>query len=149
MENLEKAENTLYALNHLTYVTLNVVKDKKILLKILSETKDVVAICVNSILQYEYLLKRINLYQNHERNLLTFEKKCAQRYGITEDEIAEIKELLVIMRVYKNSHMELIKNDRLAIISESAQKSVPIEKIKDYLALARKIFSKTKEQILR
>ena len=61
LENLEKAKNITFTADHLIYVTYPLLKDKKLLLKILLETKNAIIYSLNAILQYEYLFKRIKL----------------------------------------------------------------------------------------
>ena len=63
LENLQEAENIIQTIDHMVYVTFPLIQDKKLLLKIILETKTAIANCINSILQYEYLYKRIRLYK--------------------------------------------------------------------------------------
>ena len=53
-------------------MTFPLVKDKKLLLKILLELKKGLAHIINAILQYEYLYKRIRLSQDSKSNFNVF-----------------------------------------------------------------------------
>ena len=71
LENLEKAEKIVQTTDHMIYVTFPLFKDKRLLLKILLEIKIAVSSCINSILQYEYLYKKISLYKDPKTKLNT------------------------------------------------------------------------------
>ena len=150
IEYLAEAERIIKTADHLIYMTFPLVKDKKLLLKILSETKIVITNCINSILQYEYLYKRIKLYKDTKTNFRTFKEKCAPRYRITKEEIKMIIELFEIVENHKQSHFEFVKNEKIIILSENLeQKSLTVEKIKEFLWLAKNVLKKSKEVILR
>jgi len=150
LENLEKAEKILQTASHLTYVTYSLVKDKKLLLKILSETKEAVANCINSILQYEYLYKRIRLSSDPKINLKTFIEKCAPRYNISQEDIQKILKLFELAEKHKKSPFEFVKEDKVVILSENMNsETVTIEKIKEFLVVSKDVLEKTKTTILR
>ena len=147
---LEEAEKIIQTTDHLVYVTFPIVKDKKILIKALLETKIAISNCINSILQYEYLYKRIKLYKNPKRNLQTFKEKSSKRYNISFQEIKLIEELFNIIEHHKKSPIEFIKNEKIIILSENMNSySINIEKIKNFIGLSKNILKKTKNQILR
>ncbi len=150
IEYLAEAERIIKTADHLVYITFPLVKDKKLLLKILSETKIVITNCINSILQYEYLYKRIRLYKDPKTNFRTFREKCAPRYKITKEEIEMIIELFEIVENHKQSSFEFVKNEKIIILSENLeQKSLTVEKIKEFLLIAKNVLKKSKEVILR
>ena len=76
LEHLQEAEKRIQIIDHLVYVTFPVIKDKRLFIKILSEIKNALSNCINSVLQYEYIYKRINLYNNAKENFKTFIEKC-------------------------------------------------------------------------
>jgi len=148
LENLQEAEKTIQTIDHIVYVTFPLIKDKRLLLKTLLETKIAVTSCINSILQYEYLYKRIRLYKDSKTNFQTFERKCALRYNISKEEISLIYELFDIAKKHKESEMEFVKNEKIIILTENLEpKTLTVEKIKQFLALAKDILIKTKKRI--
>ena len=150
LENLEEAHKIILIADHMFYVTFPLIKDKKLLLKILSDTKIAISKCISSVLQYEYLYKRIKLFNNPKTNFRTFEEKCARRYNITEQEIKLILELFEVVEEHKKSSMEFLKNQKIVILSKNLQqKIVPIEKVKEFLILAKNILRKTDDKILK
>lgn len=150
LEKLKEAERILKTADHMAYVSFPLIKDKNILIKILSQTKTVITNCINSILQYEYLYKRIKLYKDTKANLKTFEEKCSPRYKISKEEINLIKELFDINDRHKKSQMEFMRHEKIVIISENLEtKSITIDKIKIFITLAKNILKKTRVNILR
>jgi hypothetical protein len=149
LEYTQEAEKIIHTIDHMAYITFPLVKDKKLLLKILSETKTAIANCINAILQYEYIYKRITLYKNAKTNFQTFMRKCAPRYKITKQETELILELFDTVEKHKNSQMEFMKNDKIVILSENLNtKTITLEKVKEFLNLAKNILKKTKYSFL-
>jgi len=149
LENIQEAKKIIQTIDHMLYVTFPLIKDKRLLLKIFLETKTAVAKCINSILQYEYLHKRIILHKNPKANFRTFEEKCAPKYKIKKQEIDLIYKLFDVAEKYKKSSFEFIKDEKLIILSENLKPDVlTIENAKEFIILAKNILNKIKERIL-
>lgn len=145
LENLGEAERITLAMDHLIYVTFPIVKDKRMLLKILIETKKAVALCINSILQYDYLYKRVSLHKKPAENFLTFREKCAPRYGITKEEVGKISLLFDIAEKHRQSPLEFVKENKIVIMSESLHsETITVEKLKEFIILAKNLIGKVK-----
>ncbi len=146
LENIVAAEKKIQVADHMIYVTFPLIKDKRLLLKILQEIKNAVMNCISSILQYEYLYKRITLYKNPKSNFKIFIEKCAPRYQITKEEINLILELFDFIEKHKESPFEFIKDDKVIILSNSLDpKTLTIEKTKEFLMFVKSILRKTRE----
>src|SRR3972149_11997681 len=140
LENILDAEKNLRTLDHIIYVTFPLIKDKRLLLKVIQEIKDVVTNCITSILQYEYLYKRISLYRDSRENLKTFTEKCAHRYNIGKDEIRLILELFRFVENHKKSPFEFVKDEKIVILSENSKPTtMTLEKTKEFLITAKDI----------
>jgi len=145
---IQEAQKIIKTSDHITYVSYPLIRDKKILLKIVVEIKRAIACCINAILQYEYLFKRVKIYSDSKLNLRTFITKSAQRYNITPEEIKGIIELFEIVEKHKKSSMEIFKDDRVIILSDKMGKdSISLEKTKEFLNLGKIILGKTQENI--
>lgn len=149
LENLQEADKIIRTVDHMIYITFPLVKDKRLLLKILLETKTAITNCINAILQYEYLYKRITLYKKSSANFRTFKERCAKRYNITEEEIRLIMELFDIVEKHKQSSFEFVRSENVIILSEDLRpETLSIEKIKEFLLLAKNILEKVNQEIL-
>ena len=144
LENLQEAQKTIQIIDHMIYVTFPLIKDKKLLLKLLLETKSAITNCINSILQYEYLYKRINLYKDAKTNFRIFIKKCCPYYQITLKEIDSVIELFELVEKHEQSTVEFLKNEKVVILSENLKtETITIEKIKEFFNLSKEIMRKT------
>ncbi len=146
LENIIAAEKKIQTADHMIYVTFPLIKDKRLLLKILQEIKNAVTNCISSILQYEYLYKRITLYKDPKSNFKTFVEKCAPRYKITREEINSILELFDFMEKHRESPFEFVKDDKVVILSNGLKpKTLTVEKTKEFLILVKNVLRKTHE----
>jgi len=146
LENLATAERIIFTADHMVYVTFPLIKDKRLLIKIIQEIKNAITACITSILQREYIYKRIILYKDPKSNFRTFTEKCAPRYKITNEEIRLIFELFDFVEKHKESPFEFIKDEKVVILSNSLKpKTLTTEKAKEFLILAKNILRRTKE----
>lgn len=149
LENLQEAKKTIKTVDHIAYVTFPLIKEKNLIIKMLTELKTAVAGCINAILQYEYIYKRITLYQNPKTNFKTFIEKCSKKYNITEQEKKSIVELFELSEKHKKSSIEFLKNEKVVILSDNCkQETISLEKIKEFLDLSKKIAEKSERIIL-
>jgi len=148
LENLEEAEKLIKTTDHLIYLSFPLLKDKRILLKAVIKIKEVLNKCINSILKYDFLDKKIRLYKDPKKNFKVFKDTSAKRYNINPQEIKEIIEIFDLAEHQEKSSMEFMKNNQVIILSETMQqKQVTLEKTKSFLFLAKNILKKTKENL--
>ncbi|MBI5148140.1 hypothetical protein HZA33_00490 [Candidatus Pacearchaeota archaeon] len=140
---LETASKRLMIADHMTYVTFPLIKDKKLLIKILDELNSSLLNSINALLHHEYAYKRAVLYKDPKLNFKTF-INCSQRYGINSSEIEKIGEIFTLIEKHKQSPMEFVKNDKFVILSDNLNTdTITLDKLKEYLFLTRNIFKKT------
>ncbi len=145
LEHIQEAEKTIQSVDHMIYITFPLVKDKRLLFKILTEIKSAIVDCISAILQYEFIYERIVLYRSAKENFETFAKRCALRYKISKEEINSILELFDVIERYRQSPMEFFKDEKIIILSETMKaKTITIEKIKFFLFLAKNLVKKAK-----
>jgi len=148
LKEIKEAGKKIQIADHLLYLTFPLLKDKKILIKILLELKSAIAKIINIILQREYLYKKIKLYDNPKTNFKTFAEKSSGRYGIADAEIKMIVELFEFAEQYKKSPMELLKNEKIIIFTDDMRpKTITLEKTKKFSALAKNILKKVQNSI--
>jgi hypothetical protein len=143
-ENLAKAVKNLQIADHMTYITYPLVNDKRLLLKIFDEIYKSIIGCINTILNYEYLYKRIRLYNENNENMQTFFNKCAKNYELSNEQIKKIKEIVEVNKQHKQSAMEFVKKDKIVILSDNlGTQTIDLQKVKEYLLLAKELLMKT------
>jgi len=147
-KNLQQAVRSLQIADHMTYVTYPLVGEKRLLLKIFEETYKSIIGCINAILNYEYLYKKIKLYQNNDDNLNTFTDKCAKWYNLSNHQIKRIKEIIELNKKHKQSAMEFIRKDKVVIMNDNlGTQMLDIRIIKEYLLLAKELLMRVNERV--
>lgn len=147
-ENIKQAIRSLQIADHMTYVTFPLVNEQRLLLKIFDEIHKSIINCINAILNYEYLYKRIQLYTNNRENIRTFTNKCAKTYNLNNEQIKKILEILELNKKHKQSAMEFVKKDRVVILSDSLKtQTLDVYKIKQYLLLAKELLMEVNKRV--
>ncbi len=147
---LDKAERELQIADHMAYVTFPLIKEKRLLFKILEGIYISLLNTINAILQYEYAYKRIILYKDSRDNFRTFSEKCAFRFSITPNQIRVIRDISLLVEKHKASPFEFIKKDKVVIMSDNLNTdTIDIDKIKQFLIIAKDILRKTNNVIRR
>ncbi|MFH1308327.1 MAG: hypothetical protein ABIH72_05735 [archaeon] len=150
IQSLNLASKHLQTADHMTYITYPLIKEKRLLLKILSELHISVINIVNSILQYEYYYKRIQIYSDARSNFEEFKDKCAPRYNITVEQVKKILEIIKIAERHKNSPFEFIKDDKIVIMTDNMQtETLTLEKTKGFLLEVKDMLRKASTKIRR
>ena len=145
LQHLQESEKRARTADHLIYSAFPLVQDKMIIINALVEAKKSVSSCINSILQYEYLYKRVKLYKDSRLNFKIFVEKCVPRYGITKEEMNLILELFDFVEKHKESSFEFVKDEKLVILSNSLRpKVMTVEKTKEFMTVAKSILKKTR-----
>jgi len=148
-QGLNKASNILKIADHMLYVTYPLIKEKRLLLKILTEIYLSVLNIINSILQYEYLHKNIQLFKDSKTNFTIFMQRCVPKYKISLKELEKIKEIFNLAEKHKNSPFEFVRNEKVVIMTNTLKTStITIEQIKLYLIVAKNLLRKAETIIL-
>jgi hypothetical protein len=147
LENLNEAKKNIQTIDHMIYMTFPIVRENKFLLNILSKNSKVLKKLINSLLHYEYVYKRIKLYNNPEKNFQTFENKVSKRYNFTVEEIKEIKEILQLAKKHKESSVEFPRKNKVVILSENMEKQIiDLDMIKKQINLLKRVFKKIEKK---
>lgn len=148
LEDINTAEKNIKTADHLIYSSFPLLKDKRILIKSIKEINLAMNHLINSILQYEFLKKKIKLFKDPRKNFKTFVENCAEEYKITNEEITKIIQTSEIAKKQKESPMEFIRNKKVIIFStEMDPTQIEIEEIKELLLITKNILKKTKDKM--
>ena len=145
LENLKEAARHLQIADHMTYVTYPLVNEHRLLLKIFDEIYGSVIGCVNAVLNYEALYKRIRLYSGVRDNFDTF-VRIGKNYDLSNEQIKRIMEIIDLNKKHKQSAMEFVRQDKVVIMSDGlGTKVIDLIIIKQYLLLAKELMVKVKK----
>ena len=140
---LDDAQKHLKTADHMIYITFPLIKDKRILIKVLEEIHHSLSNTVKAVLQYEYKMKRIKMYNDEKMNIEIFGQQCAPRYNIKPEQTEKIMEIIRIAEKHRQSPFEFGRNDRFVIMSDNLRiDTVNIEKLKDFLAVSKDVIMK-------
>jgi hypothetical protein len=140
---LEEAKKHLKTADHMMYITFPILKENRLLIKILEEICNSMLDTVNAVLQYESLMKRIKMYKDQSMNFEIFRQKCAMRYNILPEQINRIIEILGIAEKHRQSPLEFSRKDRFFIMSDNLRlETVGIDKLKSFLIVGKDVLTK-------
>lgn len=144
---LEKAKQELDTADHLAYMTYPLIRENRLLLKILEKLYYSVLNAINAVLQYEYMYKRITLYKDTKINLETF-KKISPKYHLNEEQLKKIIEIISLGEKHKKSPFEFAKNNQIVIMSDNlSTETLTIEKIKAFIIEIKDFLRKTNQTL--
>jgi len=144
-EYLEQARKHFKTADHMSYVTLVLLKENRLLIKIVTELSEATVNLIKAFLSYEYNFKRIKLYRDPLMNLRTFQQKIAPKYIEKQDALNLIK-ILEINKKHKQSPMEFVKKEKFVILLGEEYETITIGRVKEFLASFRKALSAFPEQ---
>ena len=145
---LQSASKALQTADHMVYITFPLIKENRLLIKILSEIYSAVLTLVNIILQYDSSYKRIILTENASENFRVFREKCSPRFGISSAELEKIVEIFRLMKEHKASPMEFVRRDKLVIMSDNLKTdTLTLDRLKDYLLVSKGLLQKVSVRI--
>ena len=148
LESLIEIEKLWKSADHIVYVTLPVVKDPKLLLVALNDLHIFMIKSISLILKFEYFYKRVILYEDSKKNLEEFFRKCAGKYGLNGEDIESIREIIMLGKKHKESGFEIAKDNRVLIFDDEYGKSeLNKEKLKNFIAVGRKILENTNKNL--
>ena len=148
LQSFNNALKSFNAADHLCYVSYPLLKENKLFLSIISELNIFSIYLINSILQYEYYYKRIQLFTDPNINLDTFRNQCIPLYGFSDIEVKSLFEVRRLAQAHKSSPMEFVKNSNIVIMTDSLRtETLNIDKIKNFVSCSKSILDKTKKRL--
>jgi len=141
-EDLKQALRHIQIADHITYVTFPLVNEKRLLLKIIEEINLSIICSLNCMFNYKYPLKSIDFGKDNT-DLENSLKEISKDYELTNEQIIKIKEVFELNKKHKKSSIEFVKKDNVVILSDNLSfQAINIQKIKEYLLLAKRIIIK-------
>lgn len=145
---LQSASKALQTADHMVYITFPLIKENRLLIKILSEIYSAVLSLVNVVLQYDSAYKRVILTENASENFRIFREKCSPRFGISPAELEKIIEIFKLMEEHKASPMEFVRRDKFVIMSDNLKTdTLTLDRLKDYLRTSKCLLQKVGDRI--
>ena len=139
----EDVKRALRIADHMIYITYPVLKENRLLVKVLEEVYSAVRKTIDIILRHEYEFKRIKIYSDSNVNMTIFEQRCAPRYGFTAEEMTEIKQIIGTFESHKSSPLEFVRDNKFVIMSDDLKtESLTLQRLKNMLRAAKEAVRK-------
>jgi hypothetical protein len=145
-ENVDKAKYHFKIADHLAYTTITLLKDNRLMIKILNETAESISFIISALLQKEYLLGKVKLYKDPESNLKTFIDKIAPKY-IDKTDIQNIVRTLEIKKKHLDAPVEFVRKEKFVILLNNKYEVLTLEMLKEIMASARKLIIRACNEI--
>lgn len=138
---LAKSKEDFKRANHLAYVTLTLLKENRLLVKILVDLHSSLTNLIKAFLYYEKERRLVRLSNKPIENLNTFLQKIAPKY-LEKAEIKLIIRILKIARVHKDAPLEFVRKEKFVMFNEGRVETLTSDVIKTYITQVSKIISK-------
>ncbi len=129
---LEKSESSLKIADHMAYIVYPLLKDNKLIKKVLDEVSNSTINLINSILSFEHKIHRLRLTQDKRENIALF-KNVSEQIGLSFEETKNLIESLELSDMHKRSSFECMRSNNILITTESGNELVSLDKLKSHI----------------
>lgn len=146
---LVKAERDCYSAEHIIKVIMPVVKDQKLLLRVLETAHKSAISIIGIILKYEYIRKRVDLSSEYDKNIDVFFGKCAYSYGLSNEESALLRRFLLLGEKHRKSGFEFSRVGKIVIMNDDLSiDELTKSELEQFLFVLRKLIKNTKANFM-
>lgn len=148
-EDIIEAKRLLRIADHMAYITYPVLKEQRLLIKILEQINTALKMTVKAILDHEYLNKRIQKFDDPKLNFDEF-ISIAEEYGIEKGHINIIKRVSEIIDLHNKSPLEFVRKDAFIIMSDNLKtEQITLERVKIFLKSSKQILDNTELKLIK
>lgn len=137
---LADAKTNFKNANHLAYVTLTLLKENRLLIKILTDLHQSTVHLIKAYLFYESSQKTINLSRDPIKNLNMFVETVAPKY-IKKEEIDTMVKILKVAKQHKEAPLEFVKREKFVIFNNGSYETLTAESVKSLISTLSKAIS--------
>lgn len=135
-ESLKNAKQHFEIADHMAYVSFVILKENRLLVKILNELYLSSTHLIKAMLKYEADRGKIKLYTDSIINFKTFKERVSDKY-LTREELKNLLMILQLERQHKDSPMEFVRKNTFVIMIEDRYETLTIEKVRDIVSKLR------------
>lgn len=148
-ELLRDAQEKLLRADHLAFMTYPQVKEPKMLALVLENVDAVFSDCMEALLDYERMYKRISVVKgDFDSELRMLREHCLKRYGYPDRVANVISEVRFLAEKKKGCQMEFQRKDQYVLCSDSYRLDfLDIRKVSEYVREAGKFLERTLEVV--
>ncbi len=141
---LAQANKLFKTADHLTYMTYPLVKDERLIITIMENLAEAMAIGMNALLERESALGKIKKVPIEFKDRFEiFKNECAKRYNFNLGHLELLKDLNVLQDLRKNSSFEFSRNGYYVLAEKDFRtRKLTYQMIKNDLNLSKGFFEK-------
>jgi|GEM_PF-1801314 len=141
LEGLFEAEKMRMSAEQYIKVIMPLSDEKKLLVRALERIYSGVVLIINRVLQYEYVNGRVKLSKDKEDNLRVF-FKVVRKYGLNEEDLAKVREILFIGRKHRESGMEFSRRNGFVVLDDDLKHyHLNENKIKEFIIVEKRLIN--------
>lgn len=132
---LREAHNSVRVADHMIYTTYPMIKDLRILIKVMENLNFSLEKTIEALLYYERLYKRIKTYPDDFISRLDVLKfKVAEKYGINKESLLLVFDIHNFVEARKKSPMEFARRDKYIVCNDEYKiQSIDYKTTKNFL----------------
>ena len=146
-ESLKNAKQHFEIADHMAYVSFVILKENRLLVKILNELYLSSTHLIKAMLKYEADKGKIKLYTDSIINFKTFKERVSDKY-LTREELKNLLMILQLERQHKDSPMEFVRKNTFVIMIEDRYETLTIEKVRDIVSKLRGSLNKVSGKLI-
>jgi hypothetical protein len=129
-----QADKAIKTADHLTYVTYPLVNDAKLMVTIMDNLNKANLLCIEALLQYEYLYKRTSGVPKILKDKIDiFKSYCIPKYNIPRENLLLVGDINSIMEHRKKSPIEFTRSKNFVMCtSDYKMKVLNFDKVKNF-----------------
>jgi hypothetical protein len=139
-EYLNSAKKEFKNASHMAYITASILKENRILIKILLNLYNSCMFIIKAFLVYESATNKIPLYKDSARNFQLFVEKIAPKY-IKKEDIEAMIDIIELAKKHQESSLEFVRKEKFAIFMGSSYETINIDLIRKFISSLSRIIS--------
>lgn len=144
---LVEAEKKARNADHLLSVTLPIIKDARLLVRVLELLHSAFVKGISIALKWEHIHGRVRLSHESEKNLKVFFAMCGKRYGLDEEKEQTIRRVFALAKQHQESSMEFVRQGRIVMLAEEKTEEVSIEDLKAAIRACKVLLEHAQEHL--
>lgn len=144
---LKEAQDKMLQVDHLTFMTYPEVQEPKLLALIVEGTNVIMLNCMDALLYYERMYKRIEpVKKDFNAELMVLRHHCFRKYGIPDSMARVIVEVKSLSEKKKACPIEFRKDDKYVLCRDDFKMDVlNIKNVRGYVNSAKQFLDKVAE----
>jgi hypothetical protein len=137
---LNEAKFNFKNANHLAYVSLTLLKENRLLIKIILDLHKTAVSLIKAFLDFESEQKKITLSREPQKNLSIFLEKVAPKY-LRKEQIDSLVKILKVAKQHKDSPLEFVKKDKFVIFNNGNYEILTAENVRAMIHTLNQVIS--------